>query len=64
MANAMTIAAMLFTMLATTTARPTWAPMLIAPATMAAPSRRRRRFWREFDMRARPTRDSGPHGIR
>eukprot|EP00959_Pyramimonas_sp_CCMP1952_P148277 3102250-Pyramimonas_sp.AAC.1 len=59
--DAIMILAMLVMMFAPTKARPVRAPMLITPATMTATSRLRRGFWKEFGMRARPARESGPH---
>eukprot|EP00959_Pyramimonas_sp_CCMP1952_P327417 6854535-Pyramimonas_sp.AAC.1 len=56
------MAAMLVAMLTATTGQSMTAPMLIAPPTMTASSRRRSRLWKEFDMRARQTRESGPRG--
>eukprot|EP00959_Pyramimonas_sp_CCMP1952_P029874 626870-Pyramimonas_sp.AAC.1 len=61
--DAIMILAMLATVLAATTGQTVAAPMLMTPATMTASSRRRCRFWEEFEMRAQPTRESGPHGI-
>eukprot|EP00959_Pyramimonas_sp_CCMP1952_P034959 732030-Pyramimonas_sp.AAC.1 len=57
--DTMMVAAMQVTIMATTP-RPVTAPMLITPTTMTA-SPRRWGFWKEFDMRARLTRESDPH---